>query len=83
MALSFTEVTIGRIHPWCKSGLASWFSSPELAVTVYQAHLSAEIKQVEAEGVGVTREAKGRELFVQPLKHFDCSLGFFKAAHVE
>lgn len=60
--------------------LLTWASSGCLSSTFIL--LSAELKQVE-EGVGVTREAKDRELFVQPLKHFDCSLGFFKAAHVE
>lgn len=61
--------------------LLTWASSGCLSSTFIL--LSAEIKQVEEEEVWVTREAKGRELFVQPLKHFDCSLGFFKAAHVE
>lgn len=58
---------------WASSG---YFSGTFIPV-------SAEIKQVEEEEVGATLEAKGRELSVQPLKHIDCSLGFFKAAHVE
>jgi len=50
---------------------------------IYSILVSAEIKQAEEERVGDKVEAKGRELFMQPLKHIDCSLGFFKAAHVE
>lgn len=80
--LSFTEVTAVMLQKWFGFlVLLTWASSGCLSSTFIL--LSAEIKQVEEEGVGVTREAKGRAPFVQPLKHFDCSLGFFKAAHVE
>lgn len=61
--------------------LPTWASSDCFSRTFIP--VSAEIKQVEEEGVGATLEAKGRELFVQPFKHIDCSFGFFKAAHVE